>query len=121
MNCRGMTLLEVMVAMVLLAVAGLALLGTSGGQLQHLSRLEQQQLAYWLADNQLKRLQLQPQWPDERWHYGESEMAGQRWYWRWRGVSTSQPRLRALEIEVRRQKNARHVLATLHSWRSKPQ
>ncbi|KQN58122.1 type II secretion system protein GspI [Erwinia sp. E602] len=120
MNCRGMTLLEVLVAMALLAIAGLALLRTSSGQLHHLGHLEHQQLAYQVADYQLKRLQLDAQWPAENWHNGDMTMAGEQWFWRWRGVSTADPQIRALEVEVRLNRQAPQALARLHGWRSRP-
>lgn len=119
MNCRGMTLLEVLVAMALLAIAGLALLRTSSGQLHHLSHVEQQQLAYRVADYQLKQLQLEPQWPTESWHHGTMTMAGEQWHWRWRGVATAETRIRGLEMEVRLDGEAPQALARLHGWRSR--
>lgn len=119
MNCRGMTLLEVMVALMLLAIAGLAMIQTSSGQLRNLNHLEQKQLAYWVADNQLMRIYLQGGWPEENWQQGSTDLADERWYWRWRGISTSDPQLRGIEIEVRLQPKNAHVLAHLHSWRSK--
>lgn len=120
MNCRGMTLLEVLVAIALLAIAGLALLRTSSGQLHHLSHLEQQQLAWRVADYQLKRLQLDGGWPAENWHHGDMAMAGERWFWRWRGVSTAETHIRAVEMEVRLEQQAPQALARLHGWRVQP-
>ncbi|MEN5016777.1 type II secretion system minor pseudopilin GspI [Erwinia sp. Eh17-17] len=117
---RGMTLLEVMVALALLAIAGLALIDSSSEQVRNLSRLEQKQVAYLVADNKLTRLQLQQRWPPQSWQHGSSLMARQRWYWRWRGASTSDPAIRMLEIEVYRDPSRRDTLATLHSWQVKP-
>lgn len=120
MKQRGMTLLEVMVALALLATVGLALMKTSSEQVGNLTRLEQKQFALWVADNQLAQLQLQNQWPDLNWHHGSTVMADREWYWRWRGVSTSDSRLRALEIEVRLARTESSALATLNSWQVKP-
>ncbi|CAO95833.1 type II secretion system minor pseudopilin GspI [Erwinia tasmaniensis] len=119
MKQRGMTLLEVMVALAILAIAGLALMKTTGEQVRNLTLLEQKQFAYWVADNQLAERYLERTWPAQQWLYGTSVMAEQRWFWRWRGVSTSDPKIRALEIEVRSDKNSQHAIATLHSWQVK--
>lgn len=119
MKQRGMTLLEVMVALALLAIAGLALMKTSGEQVRNLSRLEEKQFAYLVADNQLAQLQLQQVWPPQSWQYGNTSMAQRRWYWRWRGVSTRHAQIRALEIEVRLDPSQQAALATLHGWRGK--
>lgn len=119
MKQQGMTLLEVMVALAILSIAGLALMKTSGEQVRNLTRLEQKQFAYWVADNQLAQLHLQQTWPAHHWHQGSTMMAEQRWFWRWRGVSTSDPQMRALEIEVRLDPSSQTTLATLHSWQIK--
>lgn len=119
MTQRGMTLLEVMVALALLAIAGIALMKTSGEQVRNLSRLEEKQFAYMVADNQLAQLQLQQVWPPQSWQYGNTAMAQRRWYWRWRGVSTSNAQIRALEIEVRLDPAQQAALATLHGWQGK--
>uniref|UniRef100_UPI0035C69BFE type II secretion system minor pseudopilin GspI n=1 Tax=Serratia quinivorans TaxID=137545 RepID=UPI0035C69BFE len=120
MKCQGMTLLEVMVALVILAVAGLAVMKTSGEQVRNLDRLEQKQFAAWVAENQLTQLRLQQVWPEESWHHGVAAMAGQEWHWRWRGVATSAPALRALEIEVRLNADDTLPLAQLRGYQARP-
>ncbi|QBC03375.1 type II secretion system minor pseudopilin GspI [Enterobacter cloacae] len=116
MKCQGMTLLEVMVALVILGTAGLALMKSSSEQLRHLDALEQKQFAAWVAENQLTQLRLLRVWPPERWHYGSSVMADVKWVWRWRGVSTSSPSLRAIEIEVRLDGDDATPLAILRGY-----
>lgn len=120
MKCEGMTLLEVMVALAILSLAGLAMLKTSNEQVRNLSYLEQKQFAAWVAENQLVHLRLQKIWPPEQWRYGSQIMAEKEWYWRWRGVSTTAPELRAVEIEVRLQVDASAPLFTLRSYQVKP-
>ncbi|HEJ9097001.1 type II secretion system minor pseudopilin GspI [Serratia odorifera] len=120
MKARGMTLLEVMVALAILALAGLAVMKTSGEQIRNLDRLEQKQFAAWVADNQLTLLRLQQVWPAERWHHGVSVMAGLEWHWRWRGVATSAAALRAVEIEVRLDVEDAAPLALLRSYQARP-
>ncbi|CAI1926529.1 Tfp pilus assembly protein PilV [Serratia quinivorans] len=120
MNERGMTLLEVMVALMVLAIAGLAAMKTSTEQVRNLDYLEQKQIAAWVAENQMTWLRLQNVWPAERWHQGQTEMADQTWYWRWQGVSTTTPKLRALEIEVHQDANYSQPLALLRTYRVTP-
>ncbi len=53
MNCRGMTLLEVMVAMAIFAIAGITLMETVTEQVVALATLEDKTFASWGADNPL--------------------------------------------------------------------
>ncbi|HDL6961247.1 TPA: type II secretion system minor pseudopilin GspI [Yersinia enterocolitica] len=119
MNCRGMTLLEVLVALAVLALAGLAVIKSTGEQVRNLSHLEKRQFAAWVAENQLVRLRLQNAWPAERWHEGKSTMADTTWHWRWRGVATSDAKVRALEIEVSQNERYTPSLAELRSYQVK--
>ncbi|WP_145573810.1 type II secretion system minor pseudopilin GspI [Yersinia mollaretii] len=119
MNCRGMTLLEVLVALAVLALAGLAAIKSTGEQVSNLSHLEKKQFAAWVAENQLVRLRLQNVWPQERWHQGQILMAETTWHWRWRGVATTDAQLRALEIEVSLDNHHTAPLSTLRSYQVK--
>ena len=49
-----------------------------------------------------------------------SAAAGARWFVRWQGVETALPQLRALDVEVRRQKSDPAPLATLRTWVTPP-
>ena len=109
----GMTLIEVMVALVIFALAGLAVMQSTLQQTRQLGRMEEKILASWLADNQLVQLRLEKRWPALSWSETTVEAAGTRWFVRWQGVETALPQLRALDVEVRRQKSDPAPLATL--------
>ncbi|MGL4859760.1 MAG: type II secretion system minor pseudopilin GspI [Enterobacteriaceae bacterium] len=117
---RGMTLLEVMVAVVIFSLAALALFNAIGEQVRGVGYLQQKTVSLWVADNQLSLVLLVQPWPQEGWHSGESEMAGATWYWRWRGVQTSDEHMRAVEVEVRAQKEDDTPLARLRTYVIRP-
>ena len=102
----GMTLIEVMVALVIFALAGLAVMQSTLQQTRQLGRMEEKILASWLADNQLVQLRLEKRWPALSWSETTVEAAG--------------PQLRALDVEVRRQKSDPAPLATLRTWVTPP-
>ena len=116
----GMTLIEVMVALVIFALAGLAVMQSTLQQTRQLGRMEEKILASWLADNQLVQLRLEKRWPALSWSETTVEAAGTRWFVRWQGVETALPQLRALDVEVRRQKSDPAPLATLRTWVTPP-
>ncbi len=113
---RGMTLLEVMVALAIFAVAGLAVMKSAGEQVQGLGLLEEKTLAGWVANNQLVQLRLENRWPGLAWIEGQESMAGRTWYWRWQGVETGDDRFRALDVEVRSDAKDASPRATLRTY-----
>lgn len=82
---RGFTLVEVMVALVIVAVALPAFLSLVMAQLDGTASIRDKTMAFWVAENEMTRLQLQhrllPDFnlPDE--DQGEVTMAGIEWYW----------------------------------------
>ena len=97
---RGMTLLEVMLALVILATSGLAVMQAASGALNNQAYLQQKTLALWVASNRLVELKLQKQWPSASWQYDSEELAGNTWYLRYQTVQTGDSNFKALDIEV---------------------
>lgn len=119
MSCRGMTLLEVMVALAIFAVAGIAVMSSVSQQLVGLTALEEKTIATWVADNRQVEVKLRKNWPGLSWTNGKEEMAGQTWYWRWRGVETQDASFRALDVEVRNEEKAKDPRVTLRTYVSR--
>ena len=119
MSCRGMTLLEVMVALAIFAVAGIAVMSSVSQQLVGLTALEEKTIATWVADNRQVEVKLRKNWPGLSWTNGKEEMAGQTWYWRWCGVETQDSSFRALDVEVRSEEKAKDPRVTLRTYVSR--
>ena len=79
-KARGMTLLEVMVALAVFAIAGLAVMKTASEHLSGLNYLEEKTLATWVVENQLVQQKLEAKWPGDSWVEGNEELAGETWY-----------------------------------------
>ncbi|WP_067515274.1 type II secretion system minor pseudopilin GspI [Endozoicomonas ascidiicola] len=117
LRVNGFTLLEVLLALALLAIAGMSALSLSGETLRNTPILEQKILAQLVADNQMTELHLQKKWPSLNWQRGEHEVAGQRWFTRYRSVKTSSDDFRAIDVEVRsEQKESAQVITVLRSY-----
>jgi general secretion pathway protein I len=95
-----MTLLEVMLALVILATSGLAVMNSASQSLNNQAYLEQKTMALWIASNRLVELKLQEQWPSANWKDDSEEFAGNTWYLRYKTVSTGDSNFKALDIEV---------------------
>ncbi len=62
---RGFTLIEMLVALVILAVASIALYGRSGQAVSTLYALEQRTMANWIAQDHLTRLRLNQRFSED--------------------------------------------------------
>ncbi|SIO24374.1 type II secretion system minor pseudopilin GspI [Salinivibrio sp. ES.052] len=96
---QGMTLLEVLVAVAIFAIAALSVMKATGQHTRSLGRLEQKTLAAMVADNQLAEVVLGAKVP-EKATQGTTEMAGQQWQWQLTPVATDTGQLRAVDLSV---------------------
>lgn len=103
MERRGFTLVEVMVALAVVAVALPALLLTLSQQLDGLRYLEERTQAQWIAANRLAELRLvlsaKGRLQNGRLS-GSEELAGQDWYWWSEGEETQVPGFFRYQIRV---------------------
>ena len=76
----GFTLLEVLVALVVVAVAVAALARAGSQAIDGQFHAEQRTLALWVADNVLAEMQLDPPGSSGR-QQGTSSMGGRDWHW----------------------------------------
>ncbi|MEH6454137.1 MAG: type II secretion system minor pseudopilin GspI [Psychromonas sp.] len=104
---KGMTLLEVLLALVILAMSGLAAMQAATGALVNQSYLQDKTIALWVASNQIAELKLQKQWPSERWVTDSTEFAGNTWHYRYQTVATGDSNFKALDMEVSDQKEGK--------------
>ncbi|BFM22388.1 type II secretion system minor pseudopilin GspI [Gilvimarinus japonicus] len=114
---RGFTLIEVMVALAIVATALPALMMLITSQLQGAGFTREKTQAFWVAENQLTRLQMrralveQFNLPDTQ--NGEVERGGQTWYWELETQDTEVEDFKRLDIRVALANNKDDFLATL--------
>lgn len=112
---RGFTLLEVMVALAVLAIALGAALQTAATGSRQLAELETRTVASWVAQNVVAELQLAQSWPPPGTREGLQSQLGREWAWQARIEATDDPDLRRVEVRVRprRGEDASYLLAAL--------
>jgi len=98
---RGFTLIEVLVALAILAIALTVVLHSMGQAIDLTANLRDRQVALWVAQNRLTQHQLQRDFPSTDTREGTVEMGGQEWHWREQVSATPEAALRRIEIEVR--------------------
>ncbi len=101
---RGFTLIEMLVALVVVAMAGIIVSSTVGGIANQTFSIERRQVAHWVGENHLVRLKLQfgaststiPVGRDSE----RATMADRDWEVRTEIKETSYPKLRRVEVVV---------------------
>lgn len=99
-NCRGFTLLEVIVALGIVTVGVLAIARAVTGYVETTSVLKQRMVGNWVAANRLESLRILKITPVLGSTHGSEEMAGRVWYFRETITATSDPLLFRVEITV---------------------
>ena len=99
-SARGFTLLEVLVAVAVLAMALGAIISGMARYADNAGYLRQKTIAIWVAHNRLTEVELEDQWPEVGKSDGEAEMAGIKWKWRMVVQETQDDNLRRVDIEV---------------------
>lgn len=113
---QGFTLIEVMLAMAVFSIAGVALLGVADNNYRQISHLEEKMFANWVASNQLVELSLDTTWPPKNNKKGDVELAGKTWYWQQKVIKTANKELRSVVMEVRANEDDELVTASLMTY-----
>jgi general secretion pathway protein I len=80
-SARGFTLLEVLIALAIVAMSVGALLGTVTSSASNVIYLKDKTLAEWVALNRLTELRIDKNMPDMGKRTGNTVMGGMRWEW----------------------------------------
>jgi len=115
----GFTLIEVMLAMAVFAIAGIALLGASSNNARNMGHLENKMLANWVASNQLVAASLVTKWPPKNNVKGEVELAGKAWFWQQKVIKTTDKDMRAIVMEVRLKADDELAVTSMTTYVSK--
>ena len=97
----GFTLIEVLVALAIVAIGMAAVLGTLTSSADTVSYLRDKTFANWVALNQIAQLRLTGQTPSPGKSDGDSELAGRKWHWRQEVSATQVPGMLRIDVSVR--------------------
>jgi general secretion pathway protein I len=99
-SSRGFTLIEVLIALAIVAIGLSAALRASSVGTDGVGQYRQRLLAGWLADNVASERSARGDWPDPGDSSREETLAGVRFQVRESVKATPNPRFRRLDIEV---------------------
>lgn len=118
-SSRGFTLIEVLAAVAVLAIALAAILSGMARYADNASYIRQKTVALWVAHNRLSEIKMAAGWPDTGTTDGKVEMAGLNWKWISDVKTTPDDQLRRIDVTVQRE-DSEATLATLTGFAGKP-
>jgi general secretion pathway protein I len=98
---RGFTLIEVLVALAIVAVGMAALLGAMTSAADTSVYLRDKMFAEWIALNRVEETRLSTRRPSKGKSDGEVEYAGRKWRWEQDVLETEVPGLLRIDVKVR--------------------
>jgi general secretion pathway protein I len=117
---RGMTLIEVMVALLIFGLAGTAVMKAATENLTSVSQLQDITLATFVANNRLTQLHLEQEWPIRNNQKGDMEIAEVKWYWQQTVTKTQENDLVQVRISVAVDAEYQQMVTDVVSFFGKP-
>jgi general secretion pathway protein I len=117
---RGFTLIEVLIALAVLAIALAAVIKTAGQSTFVSGELRDRTFANWVAMNELTSVRLNGEWPTSDSFNGDADMAGQKWHWVVDVSKTDDPDLIRLDVKVSNAQKPDDVVSTVTGFMGRP-
>lgn len=119
-RCQGFTLLEVIVALAVIAFALAAAASAVSGNARNASGLQQRTYAHWVAMNKMTDLQVARTWPSLSTTKGSTLMARHEWFWSVKVSKTPNRVIRRVDVMVRPEEDDESPLVTLTGFIGQP-
>jgi general secretion pathway protein I len=117
---RGFTLLEVIIALTIVAVGLLAVSSAAGNSSRNAVKLRDDTFAQWVGLNELTMLRAAQSWPNDDSLNGDATMAGEKWHWKATMTKTADPGLLRIDIDVTTPDNPDDVVVTVTGFMGLP-
>lgn len=112
----GMTLFEVLVALMVFSIAAVAVTKSLGEQMANMPILEDRTLAQWVADNEMVNARLEKGFPAIGKKEGRAKLADRDWYWRKEVIKTTDDDFRMIRISVSDDDRYNRIITQVNSY-----
>jgi general secretion pathway protein I len=113
---KGFTLIEVLVALFILAITMAAVSRTASSSIHHVESLRTRVIADWVAQNRLATHQARGDYPQPGIQTGSEEQAGQTYPWQEEIIATPNPTMRRIIVNVYAPGEGKHSLRELTGY-----
>jgi len=103
---KGFTLIEVMVAVAIVAIGMFAVFKVIGDTTGNIGYLRDKSMAEWIADNRIAEIRLSGEYPSVDRTEGDVDYGGRKWHWVANVSQTPVDGLRRIDVAVRRDGDA---------------
>lgn len=121
---NGFTLLEVMVSLLIVALALTSLVKGAAGNVNNANELRDKTFAQWVAVNKTNEWRAQNLFPSVGKTTGQQMMGQEEWYWVANVINTENKDIRRVEVRVykdeEKKDNKEQAIIRLTSFLSKP-
>ncbi len=97
---HGFTLIEVMVALLVIAISLFAIFNTTSSVTWHASYLKEKTIANWIAQNRVALYRSKKTWTNVSNTSGQVSMADTEWDWKMHIAKTENPNIRKIDVKV---------------------
>ncbi len=118
---HGFTLMEVLVALAVLALGMTAVIGAAGSSTRLGSELRDRTFADWVAMNELTSLRLAGAAPANGTLNGDADMGDEKWHWKATISGTEDPNLLRIDVDVSTSDKPDDVIETVSGFMGNPQ
>lgn len=122
MRCRqaGFTLVEIMVALLILGLALTAAFRALAASTSALAGLQLRQAGDWVAANRLAELRIDAAWPEPGTAQGTATQGAHRFRWQQTVRPTPNPQFRRVDLGVYAEGDDEHAIARLSGFVARP-
>lgn len=116
----GFTLIEILVALVVVAVALGAIVAETGNYVGNAAHMRDRTIAHWVAMNRVAEQHVASDWPATGDTTGTALMAEREWYWKMTVSETEDSDVRRIDVEVRAARDAEKPAASAIAYVGRP-
>jgi len=121
-SSHGFTLIEVIIALGIIATAMSAVMMTVSANVRNATGLKERTFAHWVAMNRMTELQIanDHEWPAIKKTTGSTLMADHEWFWQQEVEKTPVDKIRKVTISVRVKEDDEYPMSSLTGYVHEP-